>query len=537
MHKFLSFCLVIALSGVCLAQSESATLSGRVTDPGGSAVVGAEVVLTNIETNVESRTKTNSAGLYVFTGVHPGKYRVAAGATGFKVLIKDGLVLHVQDELAENFALTLGTVSETVTVTADATPLNTTDASVSTVVDRKFVESLPLNGRSFNTLLQLTPGVVIAQQPSTTSAASPGQFSISGQRTDANNFSIDGVSANFGASGFNGTGATQAFSAIGGTSSLISVDALQEFRIETSSYTPEFGRQPGGQVILTTRSGTNDFHGGGFDYFRNTVMDANDWFLSEAGKPRAAEHHNDFGGIFGGPLWKNKSFFFFSYEGARLDLPQGAVFNVPSAYARAQAAGNAIAPYLDAYPQPDDRTAVPGVYTAPLTAGYSNPGTLNAASLRIDHHFNDRFSIFGRYNYAPSSLSTVFSEPNNPFKSIVNTKTLTAGINMSLSSRLWNTVRANYSTQSTRNPSSLTSFGGAVPLDPTLLLGSLPVSNNNATFATFDTGLLTVGPGAKTHTTQLNFVDDLAVKVAAHQLKFGGDYRSIFYNNTPPKYV
>src|SRR6266481_7944189 len=136
MPKFLSFFLIIALSGVCLGQSESATLSGRVTDPGGSAVVGAQVVLTNIETNVESRTKTNSAGLYVFTGVHPGKYGVAAGATGFKVLIKDGLVLHVQDELAENFALTLGTVSEVVTVSADAMRVNTTDASVSTVVDR-----------------------------------------------------------------------------------------------------------------------------------------------------------------------------------------------------------------------------------------------------------------------------------------------------------------------------------------------------------------------------------------------------------------
>ena len=144
MHKFLLFCAVIALSGICLAQSESATLSGRVTDPGGSAVVGAEVVLTNIETNVESRTKTNGAGLYVFTGVHPGKYRVAAGATGFKVLIKDGLVLHVQDELAENFALTLGTVSETVTVTADATPANTTDATVSTVVDRNFVGTISI---------------------------------------------------------------------------------------------------------------------------------------------------------------------------------------------------------------------------------------------------------------------------------------------------------------------------------------------------------------------------------------------------------
>src|SRR5438309_2908225 len=144
-NAFVSMLLAF-LPCLCLAQNESATLSGRVSDPTSAAMVGAEVVLTNVDTNVESRTKTNSAGLYVFTGVHPGKYRVAAGATGFRVLIKEGLVLHVQDELAENFALTIGTVSETVTVTADATPLNTTDASVSTVIDQTYVKNMPLNG-------------------------------------------------------------------------------------------------------------------------------------------------------------------------------------------------------------------------------------------------------------------------------------------------------------------------------------------------------------------------------------------------------
>src|SRR5207245_3071307 len=132
----------------------------------------------------------------------------------------------------------------------------------------------------------------------------PGQFSIGGQRTDANNFTVDGVSANFGVNGSgaigqSGTGTAQAFSVLGSTSSLVSVEALQEFRVETSSYAPEFGRTPGGQVILVTRSGTNDFHGEVFDYFRNTVMDANDWFANRVGNPRAAEHHNDFGGIFG----------------------------------------------------------------------------------------------------------------------------------------------------------------------------------------------------------------------------------------------
>src|SRR5216684_7453367 len=234
MAKVLSFFLIIVLSGACLGQSESATLSGRVTDPSGSAVVGTEVVLTNTDTNVEIRTKTNGAGLYVFTGVHPGKYRVAAGATGFKVLIKEGLVLHVQDELAENFSLNLGTVSETVTVTADATRVNTTDATVSTVVDRQFAENLPMNGRSLQTLIQLTPGTVVT--PSNFNDG--GQFSINGQRAASNYWMVDGVSANIGigtsvttGAGNGLGGALGSFGAMGGTNSLVSVDALQEFRI------------------------------------------------------------------------------------------------------------------------------------------------------------------------------------------------------------------------------------------------------------------------------------------------------------------
>src|SRR5260370_29935000 len=135
MRKAFVSMLLAFLPGLCLAQNESATLSGRVSDPTGAAVVGAEVVLTNVDTNVEQRTKTNSAGLYVFTGVNPGAYRVAARSAGFKTLIKENLTLHVQDEIAENFSLRLGAVSAAVTVNAHALPINTESAPVSTVVD------------------------------------------------------------------------------------------------------------------------------------------------------------------------------------------------------------------------------------------------------------------------------------------------------------------------------------------------------------------------------------------------------------------
>src|SRR3984957_570984 len=330
----------LLLAPIVFAQTGSASISGRITDQSNAVVPDVEVEIKNVDTGVTEVTKTNNDGIYSVPTLAPGNYLMNVRKQLFRTVSVTGITLNVQDNLSRNFILQVGSSSESVTVTANGLNVNTTDASVSTIIDRNFVESLPLNGRSFNTLLQLTPGVVIV--PSNNNGGNPGQFSIAGQRADSNNFIVDGASANFGVSlgangymGAAGTGSAQAFSVLGGTSSLVSVDALQEFRVATSSYAPEFGRQPGGQVTLTTRSGTNDFHGGVFDYFRNTVMDANNWFANNAGEPRAAEIHNDFGGVWGGPIWKDKTFFFVSYEGARLRQPATTPIQVPSAYARA----------------------------------------------------------------------------------------------------------------------------------------------------------------------------------------------------------
>ena len=422
------------------------------------------------------------------------------------------------------------------TVTGGAPLVNTESGSVSTVIDQTFVENLPLNGRSFNTLLQLTPGVVIA--PSNNLGGNPGQFSIAGQRTDSNNFTVDGVSANFGVSlalngtmGAAGTGSAQAFSVLGGTSSLVSVEALQEFRIETSSFAPEFGRQPGGQVILSTRSGGNDFHGGAYDYFRNTVMDANDWFANDAGNPRAPEHHNDFGGFLGGPILKDRTFFFASYEGARLDLPATQVIQVPYT-GGACTPPTAIAPFLAAYPRANGPVSTSDC-TGQFTGTYSNSATLNAGSARVDHTFNDHISIFGRFNDAPSQSITRTLSLSTFDTSTVDTKTLTIGVNMVFSPSLSNTVRGNYSRQNGNTIEALDSFAGATPLDPSLLLGSLPPANAHGEFYTFDTNNLEIGPLARSHASQLNFVDDLNLSVGLHQIKFGGDYRAIFTTTAP----
>ena len=533
--------LVVGLALPLAAQSPNGTINGLVLDPSSRAITGADVLVINDATGVKHPTKTNDEGIYVVPNLPPGPYRLQVSKTGFKTLIKPDIVLNIQDALSINFTLPVGAAFDSVTVEAGAPLINTESAAVGTVINRKFVETLPLNGRSFNTLLQLTPGVTIA--PSSADNGTPGQFSISGQRTDSNNFSIDGVSANFGVSpgvgglSQSGTGSAQAFSALGGTSSLVSVDALQEFRIETSSEAPEFGRSSGGQVILTTRSGTNDLHGGVFEYFRNTVMDANDWFANAAGKDRAPEHHNDFGAFLGGPIWKNRTFYFLSYEGAQLDVPQTGLDQVPSAYARS-IASSSLLPLLNAFPQPDDRTIVPGVYTSLFTGSYPNRATLDAGSIRVDHYLNNRVSIFARYNYAPSdtigrnanlyTLSTATSRT-------VDTQTLTFGISLLANMNTTNVFRGNYSTQNANLSSSLDRFGGAIPPDAAVLDGGLNASETYAYFFPFDANIAANGPQGRNRTRQINFVDDVETTKGAHQLKFGADYRGIFLDVNPAR--
>jgi len=535
----LLFWSVLLLGLRAEGQSPNGNINGLVLDPTNRVIAGAEIIAVNDLTNVQFTSKTNDEGVYVLPNLPPGPYRLQVSKVGFKTIIKPDITLNVQDALSINFTLPVGALLETVTVTGGAPLVNSENPSVSTVIDRNFVESLPLNGRSFNTLLQLTPGVVIAQSPS---GGSPGQFSVAGQRTSANTFSVDGVSANFGVQGTffagqSGTGAAQAFSALGGTNSRVSVDALREFRIETSSFAPEFGKTPGGQVALTTRSGTNNFHGSVFDYFRNDVMDANDWFANHAGQPRAAEHHNDFGGSVGGPITKDKTFFFFSYEGARLRLPQTQIVQVPSADVRNSASTPSdVTPFLKAYPLPNGPVSPDG-FTAQFTGTFSNRATLNATSLRVDHTFNHHFSAFGRYNYAPSDAIVRAEALSEVDTSTVRTQTLTLGLNAIFGNELANSLRGNYSKQSSSLVFALDSFGGAVPPNPTLLLGPLNAKDNSTLFTTFDTVSYSSGPNARNRASQMEIADDLDLLKGTHHMKFGVDYRGIFLDTDPRQHL
>ena len=240
-----------------VAQSPNGNINGLVLDPSNRIITEADVLVVNDLTGVKYSTKTNEEGIYVLPNLPPGPYRLQVSKVGFKTLIKPDIILNVQDALAINFTLPVGAFSETVTVEGGAPLVNTESAAVSTVVDRQFAENLPMNGRSFQTLIQLTPGVVLTQS----NGFDAGQFSVNGQRTNSNYWMVDGVSANTGIGASNQAtpggglgGALGSFSALGGTNSLVGVDAMQEFRIQTSSYAPEFGRTPGGQISIVTRS-------------------------------------------------------------------------------------------------------------------------------------------------------------------------------------------------------------------------------------------------------------------------------------------
>ena len=536
----LCFITLVLFINIAWAQSPNGTVSGIVLDPSGSVIVGADVLIINNATEVQYPGKANSEGYYVVPNISPGIYRIQVSNSGFKTIIKPDIVIHVQDALAINFTLPIGAASEIVTVTGGAPLVNTENAAVSTVVDRQFAENLPLNGRSFQSLIELTPGVV--QTPS------EGQFSVNGQRGTSNYWMIDGVSANFGMStnqvqGSSSAGAVPGFSAQGGTNSLVSVDALQEFRIQTSTYAPEFGRTPGAQISIETRSGSNRFHGTAFEYFRNDVLDASNWFNGYTNTPplrKAEERQNDFGAVLGGPIVKNKTFFFFSYEGLRLRLPNTMVTTVPSLSSRLNAVP-AMQPILDAYPVPNPGAPDNNGVSA-FSASYSEPSTLNATSLRIDHRVSDKLLLFGRYNYSPSGFTqrssniATFLSTNR-----ITTQTATVGAIWNISPSSTNDLRLNYSRSAATGYLATDTFGGAVPPP----VSALPFPSSFTTQNSLIVYLILSGvtsnqlfEGEMAHNLQrqINLVDNLSIQKGAHSLKFGIDYRQLNPLNAPPAY-
>ena len=543
MKYFCAICLlllILCIAPCAIAQSTNATISGVVVDPSGRVIPDADIEILNAATGVHYSSKTNSDGIYSLSILPPGEYLVQISKGGFKTLIKPGIVLNVQSALALNFTLPVGATSESVTVEAGAPLINTTDASVSTVIDSKFVKNMPLNGRSFQDLISMTPGVVTQSPQAASSLGYSGDFSVNGQRTESNYYTVDGVSANVGAgNSFGGaqpasSGSIAATSALGTTQSLISVDALQEFRVDSSTYSAEYGRTPGGQFSFLTRSGTNQLHGSAFDYLRNDFFDANDWFNDHYDTPKPALRQNDFGGTLGGKLLipgvhdgKDKSFFFGSYEGLRLTQPQAAQIQyVPDASLRS-AAPTLLQPILNAFPQPTPGGIDYG-NLAQFIESYSLPSQIDSGSIRIDQVITPKVSFFFRFGDTPSVSSSRYL--SNVTKQHLDSQTYTVGITDQLSSSISNDFRLGYARSNSRQSTTLDSFGGASPINLANPIGLGAYSGAAVDFEIYvpGVGLSYVNTNETSNELrQWNLTDNANLSVGRHQFKVGVDFRRI----------
>jgi hypothetical protein len=539
------FLVLVWFSIFSAAQSTSATISGGVTDPAGNFIVDADVEIANDGTGVVYSSKTNNSGMYLVPILPPGHYHVQISKPGFQTIIKADVILNVQSALSLNFVLPVGATSESVTVDAATSLINTTDASVSTVIDRKFVENMPLNGRSFQDLISMTPGVATQSPQAGGEPGLQGDFSVNGQRTESNSYSLDGISANTGAGYPTGygqsatTGAIAAGSALGTTQNLLSVDALQEFRVTSSTYSAEFGRTPGGQFSLSSRAGTNVLHGSMYDYLRNDVFDANNWFNKRDDLSKSALRQNDFGGTIGGPITiphfydgRDRTFFFFAYEGLRLVLPTAATTQyVPSRSVRSSAPAST-QEVLDAFPLPTgteiDLASGPPSGLAPFIEPYSLPASIDSTSLRIDKRLSSRLHLFARYAYSPSEVNTRLL--SSLTTSRYNSQGIAVGLSAQLNERLNNETRVGFTQSKSSLLSSVDAFGGAVPTN----LGSALTETSYTTgqFTPFisisgvgTSSLNQQQAGNKLH--QWNITDTLYWQINHHSIEFGVDERHI----------
>ena len=415
------------------AQVAGATLTGTVTDASGAVVGNAEISITN-QANGEVRSlKVDTAGVYSAPNLLPGKYDVKAIAAGFATSIQKGVVLTVGAQQLLNFKMQVGQVNESIEVKDEAPPVQLSDSAISGVVGEQAVQQLPLNGRDWTSLATLQPGVdsVGSVQANTggPDRARRGygvQMTISGTRPTQNNYRIDGISVNDYTNG--GPGSVEG--------STLGVDAVQEFSVLTSNYSAEYGRTAGGIINALTKSGTNGFHGDVYEFLRNSALDAKNYFDQPGSIPLF--HRNQFGAAFGGPIKKDKTFFFADYEGLRENNGISTLVTVPSVASRqgllcSRPTDGTCTPHkVTGAVNPDpatgiDKAVLPylGLWGAenPNLPYYNNGdmGTYsfvgghvtseNFAVGRLDHRFSDKDSFFGSYQYDLATLTQ--PDPNN----------------------------------------------------------------------------------------------------------------------------
>jgi hypothetical protein len=533
-----------------MAQGPQASITGEVRDPSGAIIVGATIVARNVSTNVARNTITDAAGLYVISALQPGPYEVQVESPGFSKVVRSGITLDVAQNARVDFALQIGSAVQSVDVTEAAALTETETASTGQVIDNKKVVDLPLNGRQFYSLALLTPG---AYQPAENSTVGyRGGFNVAGAAETNNNFSVNGIDNND--------------SGINGPTFLPSIDSIAEFKLLTGIFPAEYGHSSGSQVIVITKAGTNQYHGTAFEFVRNQIFDAKNYF---AGASQPAYKRNQFGGTVGGPIRKNKTFFFYSYEGLRLRQQIDSLATVPTTAmltgdfsslltlskaikikdpltgtpfpgnliptSRLSKLGMEIASY---FPAPTYATAAGQQPSADYNFNETRRETMNENSLRIDHSFSPNDAFYANYNR--------YNDPSfEPQNTLCGSSTLPGfGCNAGLTTQLGaidethifspvlvNDFRAgvNRLVQPRVQQDATDNFPGL----PGAFLGYL--ANNGGVPHTTITGYSTLGgatnlPSERDDTTY-QFTETLSWTKGKHSLKFGGDWRKFLSSN------
>jgi outer membrane receptor protein involved in Fe transport len=546
--------LLIIFCAPTLAQVAGGTLSGTVSDPNGSGVPQAKLVIKNIATGVERTVTTNGDGFYTTVNLLPGSYEISIAATGFNSETRHGVTMTVGSQITIDIALRVGTISNKVEVTAQVPDVQLQSSDISAVVVANTVRELPLNGRSWTDLAALQPGVsTIQTQPTFAVGADRGnrgfgqQLTISGARPQQNNYRLDGVSLNDYANGAPG-------SVLGGN---LGVDAIQEFSVLTSNYSAEYGKTSGGVVNAITRSGTNDFHGSAYEFLRNSALDARNYF-EDPTTGKAPFKRNQFGGGVGGPIVKNKTFFFADYEGIRQAKGISNVNFVPSTAARSgllcsNPAGATPPNSCSPTPlQPGPNTDANGVDLEvakylqafyPVVPATSNIGNGDVAKFvfnanqvvnenfvttRIDHRFSEKDSLFGTYLYDKTPYTSPDSFGNVGLGSLTSRQIVAVEETHSFTPGFVNAIRFGYNHERVDNNASVTAIN---PAAADASLGAF--TGRNASVVTVG-GLGSMPGGVGGLPTYLyrwntfQIYDDAFITRGKHSIKFGGAFERMF---------
>ena len=503
-----------------------AELVGQVLDPTEAGITGAVVTVVDEDTGFRRQVLSDPGGMYAVGSLAPGSYKITVRKEGFGTVVQFGVKLAAAAPARADFKLPVSNFTDSVTVIGTAPTLERQDASTGGQFDADEIAHLPLNARGMLTLLELIPGTSVV--PATRGDA--GQFSTNGMRANTNYFTVDGVSANVGVSAgglpAQATGGTlPALSAFGSLDSLISTEAMQEFRLQTSTTVAEFGRMPGASIAVNSRAGSEEFHGATLVRLRESFLTANDWFANRAGDARAPLHYTDVAQSLGGPVKRHHTFFFLSFE--HIDLNEPSVFEqaVPSVAVRGVLLST-VQPLVNLFPLPNGPVLGTNGY-ADWLAQINRPASLTSGSARIDQAITPRVTLFGRYSDAPSVNEFGTPEVNHLD---LRSQSLTFGVNARPTARSVLDLRINES-QSTANSvwtdstSSETPSCALQPLVSALLKNPDISCDYVVRFTINGVGQLVSGSEGERRQRQFQIVQTAALERPHHALKFGVDYR------------